>query len=95
MSEPNWTPGPWEYHDSTGIITGDDGSTLICDGLKSSLPEVRANAHLIASAPAMYDALALVADRLDYLENLWGSEGVTRTIADRVKAAIAQARGED
>ena len=38
------------------------------------------------------EALVSVANRLDYLRNLWGDEGVTRRIADAVKAAL---NGED
>lgn len=86
-SEPRWTPGPWEYHADTRIVTADEGHTLICDEVE------RPDGPVIASAPAMYDALAYVAEQLDYLQSLWGGEGVTRTIADRVKAVMAQARG--
>lgn len=49
---------------------------------------------VIAAAPDLVAACQAVAARLDYLSNLWGQEGVTRTLQDQLRAAIAKARGE-
>lgn len=97
MADPKWTPEPWEYHPGDGIITANDGHTLIgatAASIIGDAPEDDPNGWLMASAPAMYDALAFVEHSLDSLAETWGAEGMTRTVADRVRAAMAIARGE-
>jgi hypothetical protein len=98
MSEPTFTPGPW----FVGPVS--EQSEILIQPLKSRMwcvavaiptgtppndqPEITmSNAHLIAAAPEMYDA----ATRL-ILE--WhGSRDIVSSI-DRMKAALAKARGE-
>ena len=46
------------------------------------------------AAPDLLDACEAMLNRLDYLRNLWGDEGVTRTLCDQVRAAVARAKGE-
>lgn len=53
--------------------------------------ETLANARLIAAAPDLLDACRAAVDRLDDLRGLWGDEGVTRTLRDRLVAAIRRA----
>lgn len=55
--------------------------------------EAWANARLIASAPDLLAACQQVLARLDYLTSLWGQEGVTRGVADQLRAAVAKAEG--
>lgn len=55
MSETKWTPGPWRVKGAAGgtaTVHAREGTPAIC-----STP---GNARLIAAAPELYDALALV-----------------------------------
>ena len=77
MSTPKHTPGPWEVTGphSREVITANPGTYKPCmtiakvggywDG------EAQANAHLIAAAPAMYEALRKVIEHRakEYLDN--------------------------
>lgn len=78
-SKPQWTPGPWEpwgLHRSPRITTSYTlperqncckaiADTCLWDGMPDA--EKEANAHLIASAPDIYEALRpLAAVRLDH-----------------------------
>ncbi len=49
---------------------------------------------LAADRDRKHEALVAVADKLDYLVNLWGAEGVTRSVQDKVKKALEPAEGE-
>lgn len=89
---PEPTPGPWYVRGGfpTGLDNKPDsydiasGTTLICS--TDSGPDSAANAKLLAAAPDMYEALALLGE--NYLDNL--PDGV----ADMVCLALAKARGE-
>lgn len=98
MTEPKFTPGPWfsvaklsgsENHRGFKIC-GDDGWALADiqpvdeDGI-----EGRANAHLIAAAPELYEALL----RLVYSPYREGTPS-HKKLEDDGKAALAKARGE-
>ena len=101
------TPGPWEiYPDgdrkhilragtlefiSPSYTKADWIAELDPDGTGHDEDETEANARLIAAAPALLDACQAIANRLDYLSELWGQEGVTRSLMDQVKAALALA----
>jgi hypothetical protein len=72
MSESKFTKGPWEVNTLAGrpnseVFSGDD--VLICDCRATNVvmepEEIEANAHLIAAAPDMYEALKRV------MENKW------------------------
>jgi hypothetical protein len=55
MNEAKFTPGPWEH---VAVKGGWDGVTSKCDGLICTLSYNNpANAHLIAAAPELYEAL--------------------------------------
>lgn len=45
------------------------------------------------AAPALQEACELVLSNLDHLTDVWGQEGVTRTVQDKLRAAIAAAKG--
>ena len=99
MSEPKWTPGPWavETRDKeTWVVAycGDDDPWFVCNpelyigpGKTDRAP---ANAHLIAAAPDLYEAM-------DGLHSWFGEEGDGRDISALLiaaRAALAKARGE-
>ena len=94
-----FTKGPWNYFlagDERGIYIGVDlfrsSSRVVtiidCDDLPED--ETRANAHLIAAAPDLYEALdRLVGEIKDY--------HVSSSVLDAIEAsiyAIAKALGE-
>jgi len=83
------TPGPWRYNGKTDVYNA-NGAT-ICELYKGyqSIPECRANAHLIAAAP----------DLLEAMEGLLAWEPRQKDHAERLAwedalAAIAKAKGE-
>jgi hypothetical protein len=39
--------------------------------------------------------LRFVAGHLDGLRDVWGDEGLTRTVVDRIKATLAEVEGTD
>lgn len=95
----NWTPGPWK--NDNGLVNGrmSDGrvSFDIFDAAEwpGDEDEAHANAHLIAAAPAMYDALKALhlqalQSSLNDPANEWGREAL-----DMASAALSKARGED
>lgn len=97
-----FTPGPWEITPKSlppdkvpkiGITAPGRWVNLagVYRTAGSDGAEARANARLIAAAPALYEALSAVRDRLDYVRSLWGDEGITWGLRDRVHAALAEA----
>jgi hypothetical protein len=60
-------------------------------------PEIgEANAHLIAAAPELLEALKVVLAQLQYFEDAWGTAGVDdlyQAAVDKGKHAIAKAEG--
>jgi hypothetical protein len=66
---------------------------LDADSLDGECGENEANARLIAAAPDLLAACEAVLSNLDHLSDVWGQEGVTRTVQDRLRAAIAKAKG--
>lgn len=94
MSEPKFTPGPWLF---SSYKSGN--SVIVIDGKEFDVATVNypnrdANAHLIAAAPELYEALeGLLADITEYQEinNLGGQNNHWQV---KAKAALAKARGE-
>lgn len=98
MGEPQFTPGRWrlfagaatESVRSFAVISPDDGYVATWGSFKS--PEAEANAHLIATAPDLYEALASLVR-----SNNSGAP-ITDPIHPRLwanaEAALAKARGE-
>ena len=98
MSEPKWTPGPWNAIDcGTGWVVGPreaDSDDYIADvhlhthGISDESAE--ANANLIAAAPELYESLYTLAilhgDECSNGENCGGVQTAL--------AALARARGE-
>lgn len=92
--ETKFTLGPWNCTRSSAggreIITSDVLPVDICvlSHRDKTPAEINANALLIAAAPDLYAALAELEESSDY--DIFVPSG----IADRIKAALAKARGE-
>ena len=97
----NWTPGPWKVEEpfvSIGCwdIKNNEGNEVTKIWAKGS-NHAKANAHLIAAAPEMYEALK---DVLSYLPARDGKRvpgdpdgDVQLMIANKIKQAFAKAEG--
>ena len=98
MSE-KFTPGPWylefdncdeegflEEAEFTGAIVGADGEGVLQVYSK-------ANAHLIAAAPEMYEALELIYGRL-LMSDRDGGSRITAEDGEMAELALKKARGE-
>lgn len=70
MSEPRWTPEPWVNDD--GLVSGRESRIRHAPGPSIDIfdaanwpeeldEEAQANAHLIAAAPDLYEALVMLA----------------------------------
>ena len=89
------TPGPWEieehYHFGYRWISGPEHSQLAqvvwCMEDEDRSPECEANAHLIAAAPELLEALE------NLLKVHEGEGGTQRHAGDMARAAIAKAKG--
>jgi phage tail protein X len=94
MTDTKWTPGPWEVRTENGAIRVYYGKTIaITDQM------FEANAHLVAAAPELYEALKAMAD--DYEEfvynpatDRWDVPLFNKPVHDMARAALAKARGE-
>ena len=93
------TPGPWQLspgaNDAGLIVAGkslSDRGSVASVHWRESQEEFSANAHLIAAAPALLEALeACIAS--GGLERS-GNDANAQNAADKARAAIAQAKGE-
>ena len=86
MSEPKFTPGPWlfsSYKSGNSVIVT-DGKEF--DVATVNYPNRDANAHLIAAAPELYEAL----EELLIQTRQYGHEPEIAM----AEAALAKARGE-
>ena len=97
MSEPAWTPGPWSrgYADENDQrYVGAENGRLVCvcahEGVGGLIPEMEANARLIAAAPELYAVAETVLQ-------IWeaGTKGHKPFPAASLRAALAKARGEE
>lgn len=102
MTEPKWAPGPWEVDEdyrpgmswNRHIVYGSDRENRVCFMSHSDgrAPERdRANAHLIAAAPELYEALLHIADEIETDGGVDTSDWLNMAAA---RAALAKARGE-
>ena len=94
------TPGPWKhtYMPRLSVIHGPNGEHVADTGAwrDDEHPEMRANAHLIAAAPDLLEALELLHDETrDYVEiNSLGDPWHNRSMK-MARAAIAKAKGDN
>ena len=100
------TPGPWVAEESDGNLakvsyTGTGLRSVIARLHENSLcnehtGSVNANAHIIAAAPAMYEALKAIVGQ--QRPNRWGYDSAEIALNDewraQARAAIAQAEGK-
>jgi len=100
MSETGWTKGPWiASFQGTWRIEWDDlydfsigyrnGGWIIASELIG--PDAKANAHLIAASPDLYDLAVLFHSVLDNINLNMTNQDQMR---DEVWKALAKARGE-
>lgn len=114
MSAPTWTPGPWHATEPNGW-----GTRHIRDASKPPLPIAEVlhfgptgsgpNAHLIETAPELYEALeACAGDLIAFVDALERSAAADPRVAaeaarfaavmleriDNARAVLAKARGE-
>jgi hypothetical protein len=98
MSEPKWTPGPWRISPWSGqeTVIFDHGGVALGEAWNTRSgrawsDEALANAHLMAAAPDLYAALAVLVGHADE-EGWWSREHIDALTA--AHAALARARGE-
>lgn len=86
MSEPKFTPGPWQINGSH-IYTEDPKRAVIAQvfnpGKSADAYPLIENAHLIAAAPELYEALEYCIKQIPEFGDVPG-----------IKAALAKVRGE-
>jgi hypothetical protein len=95
------TPGPWKatkFNEHTGLIDPHciyiEPKVAVVERSVSS-PEVDlANAHLIAAAPDLLEALELCRSELAAMKSEIGFRGTTIDVINTADAAIARARGD-
>jgi hypothetical protein len=94
MNKTKFTPGPWKIGTPppNGEQTiGTEQGLMVAVSTTGAGIQTKANAHLIAAAPDLYEALE------DLSINDFGSNGWTNSmerIAIKARAALAKARGE-
>jgi len=96
----NHTPSPWIYCNNSGLHRNIwAGSKMIArvDGNEHDEETADANAHLIAAAPRLLEALQFALERLKIVEKEDGYDHRTfhqGVAIDKAIAAIAKATGE-
>ena len=97
MKEAMFTPGPWTVGGKFGtrVLVGEN---VLSDMWNIPGPggvdEGKANAHLIAAAPDMYEALEAAILEYGKPGGPWNVPSSPGTWIDKAKAAIVKARGE-
>lgn len=98
--QPKWTKGPWAVErnkrtwgwvDVVGPSLGVGGPTQATDLTLADEVKRIAEAHLIAAAPDMAEALEKA---LNFITNTESEMGETLPCGDAARAALAKARGE-
>jgi N-acetylglutamate synthase/N-acetylornithine aminotransferase len=73
-----------EHVDGLHVVTNGTCVVATCERQQDAEQIAREhNAHEVMRA-----ALEAVVGNLDYLRNQWGDEGITRTVRDKVQAAL-------
>ena len=90
-------PSPWKiepYVDAIDILDANGNAVAhLADRRIDHVGMPPDNARLIVVAPALLEACELTLSNLDHLTDVWGQEGVTRTVQDKLRAAVAAAKG--
>ncbi len=99
--ESKHTPGPWEYNPDYHQVMAPNASWFIIASLpkrRGSAPIDKANAQLIAAAPALLEALEMVMEVAfdGPSQPVSSSDNIAwkRDIERRARSAIRQAKGE-
>ena len=99
MTDQQHTPGPWEAkvpgtivaHSDKCVVRGEDSVIdWVATVQVSNMPAWRANAHLIAAAPELLEALRGIVDSFETCPENLHSELFTAA-----RAAIAKAEGRE
>lgn len=93
MTERKWTPGPWVYDEESQGEWGTNYSIQQYDNRLIDVAEMvgtKEDAHLIAAAPELYEALEAFTDDSDCHDEAEWFEARLRD----ARAALAKARGE-
>jgi hypothetical protein len=92
MSNTKWTQGPWQR---SGWSVLCQSHTVVCNILpwdsSGCREEDSANAHLIAAAPELYEALRV---SVEVLEKTANDTLIGRNAAESGRTVLAKARGE-
>lgn len=93
MTEPKWTPGPWQLRSED--LRGGRYWCVILPGCEESTDlheddNGEANSRLIAAAPELYEALAVMLGMLNTSEN----PGDVLFACKQARLALAKARGD-
>lgn len=101
MAETKFTPGPWSIEKPFD----EPGTYITCANRRTSNPlvcklhpvNIDANAHLIAAAPDLYEALELILELRgkELGEWLLTLNAKHLTLKEYAQAALAKARGEE
>lgn len=90
ISEVKWTQGKWSYGGSVEQVWGgviESCGYHVASAHGKNDDECKANAHLIAAAPDLYEALEATA-------NSSGFQYIFSETRDKINAALVKARGE-
>lgn len=89
-----WTNGPWRYAPLLDRIVGPDGQEIARTfGTDIDYEQEDANAQLIASTPALYEALEKLVHTAQNA-SLFGESLYAAPVVKAAQAALRQARGE-
>ena len=87
MGENKHTPGPWHHGTDLRQIESGNGVVVVLVSGALSNDSVRADAHLIAAAPEMLEALEEICTAVEAV-------AVGGLVTAKARAAIKKARGE-
>jgi len=100
MADPKWTPGPWEVTElrngdirqvavkQTGVRWGDGGIAVVVSDHRHH------DAHLIAAAPDLYEALRCLVEAFEQIVPL-NPDHVAYDAYKRAIDELRKARGEE
>ncbi|MGB4498931.1 MAG: hypothetical protein WBI40_09535 [Methylococcaceae bacterium] len=98
MTEPTFTPAPWNVKDGQFhfIVESEDGRCFveIEKIFDDHLNECKANANLIAAAPELLEALIEIEKHTQDFVNTFLPDNEFTLWVNKARAAIAKARGE-
>lgn len=92
MTERKWTHGPWVWVD--GDLEDRGGEPVAYHSCHGGVVVNDANAHLIAAAPDLYEALELMRHEYRTALRISGVDEMTSKTMATANAALAKARGE-